>query len=196
MPNGNNGQSAVKEKDLPHGYHTVSLEYNGHKYRLTYYKGFVSRCVIHPNGDGTALEFPIPQECYVCPQPDPPVKPMVGPEGVSWLKLNGGPHNRAVKLRIDNTPNGHDHDYKGPIKKFRVQMKHPSATVLGAGANAQTGDPVTVEEGGDQVANITVTYNETVTDNTARGGVTAFQIGGGEIIEVWDDAQTCPVDCP
>jgi hypothetical protein len=202
-------QNASAEK-LPEGYAVATVEWQGYTYELTYYRGFVGRAAIQPDGV-TTLEFPIEQSVYHVPQPDPPVSPKAGPNGHSWVKLKGGPNHRAVKFQVDNTPNSHEQSYKGPLAGFTVKLNHPGAAAAAAAADAAThssaatgnGAGVTITEGADQVANVDVRFQPTsVHFKGIAGAARAFDGGspisgggGDETIIVDDHAQSCPPAC-
>jgi hypothetical protein len=194
---------------LPEGYAVATVEWQGYTYELTYYRGFVGRAAVQPDGV-TTLEFPIDKSVYVVPQPNPPESPMVGPDGHSWVKVKGGPNHRAVKFQVDNTPNGHAHSYKGPLAGFTARLNHPGTASTAAAEKAANssaaggnGAGVTVTEGGDQVASINVVYQPTSVHfkgiaGAARafdGGTPVSGGGGGENIIVDDNALTCPDHC-
>jgi hypothetical protein len=194
---------------LPEGYAVATVEWQGYTYELTYYRGFVGRAAVQPDGV-TTLEFPIDKSVYRIPQQNPPQNPMTGPEGHSWVKIKGGPNHRAVKFQIDNTPNGHAQGYKGPLAGFTARLNGPAAAANATAANAANssaaggnGAGVTVTLGATDVESIDVRFQPTAVHfkgiaGAARafdGGTSVTGGGGGENIIVDDNALICPPSC-
>ena len=191
---------------LPEGYARSTVDYEGFTYELTYYRGFVGSASIQPAGvDGPTLTFQLEPGTYVVPQPDPPVKPMVGPDAKSWVKLKGGPNHRAVKFTIDNSPNGAEQSYKGPLAGFKARMNHGASAAASANGSAAkaNGAGVTVSEGADQIASLNVEYQPTsVAFKGIAGAARAFDGGasgtgspGDETLTIDDNASFCPPKC-
>jgi len=192
---------------LPEGYAVATVDYEGTTYELTYYRGFVGGARIQPLGPaGPTLEFKLEPGTYRVPQPDPPVTPMVGPDAQSHVRLKGGPNHRAVNFRVDNTPNGHAHGYKGPIQGFTAVFNPPAGGPSFSGSRSETAAGVVVNEGASQVKALDVRFTSAgVPFQGIAGAARAFDGPGGgsgtsggpgdETLTVDDNATVCPNAC-
>lgn len=168
---------------LREGYLTVAYPYQGTVYNFTFYEGFVGRITLRPQG-GPPVEVFKQQGVYHVPQPTS--GELRGPDERSTVTIAGGPSNLNVELEVDDGPMV---DFKGPIKKIKVRTRKERGPANGQGR----GPSVRILQGEDQVESVSVEMKPG--RGVSRGGVEAFQDGGGDEVVVENDSKTCPPHC-
>jgi hypothetical protein len=156
-----------------HRYATRTIHHAGFDYTFRFYMGFASRVTFTPAG-GEPIEVYKQDGVFDCKDTD-------GPLAESTLTVRGGPLDWDVEVEIEDGPLGPP-DYRGPIERIQLGLKR-------RGTPAQGKPRVKPLRGADQISRIQVQERMKV-----DGGVYAFQ-GDDGVLEVENDAKTCPPNC-
>ena len=161
-------QTAPADSD----YETRTIQYAGHDYTFSFYKGFASRVTFTPAG-AEPIEVYRQSGVFNCQHTG-------GPLANSTLSITGGPQQYDVEVEINDGPITPP-DYRGPIDSIQLGLKR-------RGTPVQPKPRVRPIKGADQISRINVQERA-----TEQGGVHAFQ--GDDRVDVENHAETCPPNC-